>query len=114
MILGGRFLKEDYNGIFMGEPFSGTGTTGFDMVKKSYIGNWVDTMGTGQMIMKGQADPAGKVITWTGTGLDPMTMKDKDFKMITKVTDKNSHTFSFFDMFEGKEVMTMEITYTRK
>jgi len=114
VILGGRFLKEEYNGIFMGEPFSGTGVTGYDMVKQTYIGNWVDTLGTGQMIMKGQIDPSGKAITWTGTSLDPMTMKDKEFKMVTRLIDKNTHTFSFFDMFDGKEVMTMEITYTRE
>lgn len=114
VILGGRFLQETYNGIFMGEPFSGTGVTGYDNNKKEYIGNWVDTLGTGQMIMEGKVDASGKVITWTGTSLDPMTMKDKEFKMVTRLNDKNSHTFSFFDTLEGKEVMTMEITYTRK
>lgn len=114
VILGGRFLKEEYNGMFMGEPFSGTGTTGYDRAKQEYIGNWVDTMGTGQMIMRGKADADGKVITWIGTGLDPVTMKDREYKMIAKVIDKNTHTFSFFDEMDGKEVMTMEITYTRR
>ena len=114
VILGGRFLKEEYNGIFMGEPFSGVGLTGYDMLKKEYIGNWVDTMGTGQMIMKGKADASGKALAWTATAPDPMTMKDKQYRMITKIVDNNTHTFSFMEMVEGKEVTTMEITYTRK
>ena len=43
-----------------------------------------------------------------------MTMKDKQYTIITRFIDRNTHTFSFMDVVDGKEVMTMEITYTRR
>lgn len=113
-ILGGRFLREEYTGIFMGDPFQGMGVTGYDLMKKEYVGTWVDSMGTGIAESKGRYDAAAKRFDYTATYMDPMTMKEKTWRMVNKIIDNNKHVFSMFDMMDGKEVMTMEITYTRK
>src|SRR4051794_17346263 len=41
MILGGRFLKEDFEGTFGDQPFKGLGLSGYDPAKKKYVGSWV-------------------------------------------------------------------------
>ncbi len=114
MVLGGRFLREEFDGTFMEGPFQGMGLTGYDTMKKEYVGTWVDTMGTGIARSTGKYDPAARQLNITATYTDPMTMKDRTWRMVNKFVDSNKHVFQMFDQMDGKEVMTMEITYTRK
>src|SRR5262249_28225517 len=53
MIMGDRYLQEEVKGSFQGMPFSGMGITGYDNIKKKYVGAWVDNMGTGVMTSEG-------------------------------------------------------------
>ncbi len=38
LVLGGRWVQESFDGNFMGMPFSGIGYTGYDNLKKQYVG----------------------------------------------------------------------------
>lgn len=58
--------------------------------------------------------PGGCYFVTEHTGTLPMTgMKTKIREVIT-LTDKDHHTFEFYENRGGNEVMTMEINYTRK
>src|SRR5881628_1758500 len=46
MILGGRYQESRATGSFMGQPFEGVGTLGYDNAKKVFVNSWVDNMGT--------------------------------------------------------------------
>jgi len=72
-VLGNRWVEMQYQGTFMGQPFSGIGYTGYDNVAKKYVGTWMDTASTGVMLSSGSM--AGKVMTWSGTMSDPMSGK---------------------------------------
>jgi hypothetical protein len=114
-ILGGRFVQEDFSGEFVGKPFHGIGTTGFDNVKKKYVGSWVDDMGTGMFISEGTADEQGKLFTFHGKMDDPMTgQKNKPVKFVIRILDPDKHTFEMHDLTLGEKSKTMEMTYTRK
>jgi hypothetical protein len=113
-ILGGRYVKEEFSSTFGGQPFHGMGLTGYDLMKKQYVGTWIDSMGTSIMTSRGTYDSATRQFASTATYTDPMTMKEKTTRMVTKIFDGNKHVSSFYDTMDGKEVMTMEITYTRK
>jgi hypothetical protein len=63
---------------------------------------------------KGKYDAAAQQFAMTATYTDPMTMKEKTTRMVSKTIDNNKHVFSMYDTVEGKEALTMEITYTRK
>lgn len=112
-ILGGRFLEEKFNGNFMGSPFAGFGLTGYDLLRKEYVGMWVDTWSTSIMTTRGQADAAGRKFESKSTFMDPMTKGEKTVRMITQIVDHDTHVFTFFDSIEGMEVKAMEITYRR-
>ena len=114
-VLGGRYLEQRFEGTMMGQPFSGIGFTGYDNVKRKYDSFWIDSSGTGMMVMTGAPDPAGKKTVYTGSMLDPLTKKPVAMKAIeTKVDDDNVQ----FDMWaagpDGKMAKVMEMTYTRK
>lgn len=112
-ILGGRFLQERYSGTMMGMPFQGIALTGYDNVRKTYIGTWMDSLSTGIVMMEGTADASGKKITWTGTATDPMTGKTMKIRMVAALSDA-SRSVEFYETREGKESKTMEMVYTRK
>lgn len=115
MILEGRFLHQNYDGTFMGKPFTGMGLTGFDLYKKKYVSIWVDTASTMMVYTAGTADAAGKVITESGTMDDVMTGKKIKIRTVVRMVDNNKHTFEWFETRgEEKEKKTMAITYTRK
>src|SRR5689334_16391259 len=41
LIMGGRFLQQDYHGQMMGKAFEGMGVTGYDNVKNKYVSTWI-------------------------------------------------------------------------
>jgi uncharacterized protein DUF1579 len=114
VILGGRFLKDEFHGTFGGQPFEGYGLTGYDNMKKMYVGTWVDSFGTTISSMSGKMDAAGKVLTMHGTYEDPLTHKKSHVRYVTKIVDANNHVFEMYGDSTGKEMKQMEITYTRK
>ena len=115
MTLGGRFLEQKFEGTMMGQPFTGMGYTGYDLYKKEYVGNWMDSMGTTIMRSTGKADPSGKSMTFTGTMDDYMAKKSMPFKETLKVVDNDHHVFEmWYPGPDGKMFKMMEITYTRK
>ena len=117
MILGGRFLQQNYSGeMDMGEQkiaFKGMGLAGYDNAKKKYTNFWIDEMSTGTMFTEGTAD--GKTITLEGSQTDPMSGKPMKVKEVTTQVDKDHHNYEL-DMSgpDGKMVKVLEIAYTRK
>jgi hypothetical protein len=116
MILGGRYLQQDFTGEMMGQPFVGTGLTGYDNVKKKYVGTWVDNMSTGLATMEGVTDKDGKSVTMWGKMDDAMTgEKNKKIKYVTHFVDKDTQVFESYDVTTyGDKKPMMQITYKRK
>ena len=111
MVFGGRFLKETYTGTAHGQPFEGVGYTGYDNVKKQYVGTWVDSMATGIMNSTGQMD--GNTLKTGGTVSCPIN-GDMKMRMETVITDNDHHTMTgYMTGADGKEAKGMEIVYTR-
>ncbi len=113
-VLGGRFVQEMVTGNFMGMPFSGIGYTGYDNIKKQYIGTWMDNMGTSVMISSG--GPTGdKTYEFSSTMDDPMSGKSMPVKEKMTVIDDDHHVMEMWAPApDGKMMKMMEITYTRK
>jgi hypothetical protein len=114
MALGGRYLLQNYKGDFMGMPFEGMGTVGYDLFRQRYFCTWIDNMGTGIMSATGSANAAGDVITLTGVMDDVMTgEKDKKFREVVRITNPDSHTLEMYNTVAGKEIKVFEIVHTR-
>lgn len=112
LVLGGRFLEETYTGTFMGMPFEGIGTLGYDNVGKQYVSTWIDNMGTGIMMGHGQCDKTGW--SMTSESLDPMTGKPWKSRSKTSMPDDNTMVMEMWTPgADGKEFKMMEITCKR-
>ncbi len=116
LIYGGRFLKEESRGTWNGEPFEGTGYTGFDNVKGEYTSVWIDSAATGMMHSSGQYDEAKRTFTFNGSGSCPMTgEKDMKMRMEIVLADSDHYTMSAYrNAPDGSEFKGMEIAYTRE
>ncbi len=113
--LDGRFVEQRFNGTFMGMPFHGIGYTGYDNIKKHYIGSWMDNMTTSMMVSEGTPDASGKSITFMSTMDDPMTGKSSPVKETVTVVDGDHHTLEMWGPGpDGKMFKMMEIAYSRK
>lgn len=115
MILGGRFLQEEFQGEMMGKRFVGMGLTGYDKFNQKYISVWIDDMGTGMLTSEGTSDESGKVLTLNGKMDDPMTgEKAKPVQLVTRILSPDKRVFEMHDPALGEKSKMMEITYTRK
>jgi hypothetical protein len=115
LIMGGRWLRQDYKGEMMGMPFEGVGMLGYDNFKKQFIGSWIDNASTMMMHSMGTANESGTEFNLSGTMDEPITgERDKKFRHAWKIASADSHTFEAYDNIPGKgEVKVLEITYTR-
>jgi hypothetical protein len=116
MVLGGRYLQQDFTGEMMGQPFVGTGFTGYDNFKKKYVSFWIDNMSTGMSTMDGVLEKDGKTTTMWGKMDDPMTgEKNKKIKYVTRFVDKDTQVFETYDVTSfGDKKPIMVITYKRR
>ncbi|MEW6745456.1 MAG: DUF1579 domain-containing protein [Planctomycetota bacterium] len=116
MMLDGRYLRQDYEGNFMGMPFKGVGIEAYDTFKKEYVSIWMDSMMTSILVLRGTASADGKTVTLTGKMDDPTTgQMDKDCKTIARYISDDKMVFEMYDKTpEGKEFRCMEITYSRR
>ncbi len=113
MVLGGRYLVEDYKGTFNNAPFNGHGMFGYDNAHKQFFTTWVDDMSTGLMSTTGSIDDAGKAITTTGT-IDGFDGKPMACRSVISFVDANNHTYQLYATVNGKDMLMMEIAYTRQ
>jgi Protein of unknown function (DUF1579) len=115
--LGERWLMEHCNGESMAgmPPFEGMGMLGYNNYTKQYEMFWFDNMSTMGFILKGTADPAGKIITVKGTYEDPASKKVKKARWVLTISDENQHKLEIYDTDNrGKEYLGAELNYTRK
>lgn len=115
MLLGGRFLEEEFTGELMGMRMTGIGLTGYDNYAKKYLSFWFDDMNTTVTTMEGSFDRDGKVLTMYGKA-DEWTTGElgKTIKYVTRIVSPESFVFEIHDMSSGEQGMkVIEVTYTR-
>jgi hypothetical protein len=113
--LGGRVLAEKVTAPgFMGQTFEGHGMSGYDNVTGEYWATWNDTMSTALMVSKGTCD-ANMLCTFKSEYKDPATGTMKTMRGVIKEEGPDKEVHEAFESGpDGKEVKTMELTYTRK
>lgn len=115
MVLDGKYQEGVFKGDMWGMAFEGRGMTAYDNAAKEYITTWIDNMGTGMLVSRGQYDEASKSITFSGAMADPVTGKEKKVKEVITYIDDNTQKMEMFDIdAKGKEFKNMEILSKRR
>jgi hypothetical protein len=114
LICGGLWLTSEFKGEMMGQPFQGHGVTGYDPLKKSYIGIWVDGMSPALGLVVGTYDPAKKTMSNIYESHDP-SGKPVKMKMVTVWKGEDSRAWTATTVGEdGKDVTMLTIKYQRR
>lgn len=113
MVMGGRYLREEFSGEFMGRPFRGVGLAGYDNVTKEYVTIWYDNMSTGIHQSSGRDNAKGGQ-TFTATAHEPGTGRAVKTRSVGRVADRDHHSFeSYTTAPDGTEFLHMRVEYTR-
>ena len=113
MVLGGRYLKQYYNGTAMNQPFKGVGYLGYDNTTGKFISNWLDSMSTGIMTSVGNLDDNTGSIVLEGVFTCPITGTPREVKSITTIINEDKHVFEMFEEGDEGDVKILEIEYDR-
>ncbi len=111
--LGDRYLVQDYQSKFMGQPFEGQGMFAYNNVGEQYESTWADSMGSEIMKSEGQVMPDGKIV-FNGQFDCPMTNEPMKMRQVLSIGG-DQHTFEMYHpaMDGSGEYKAGEITYTR-
>jgi len=117
LVLGGRFVRQDYQGDPAPGPtpfpnFEGHGYWGFNKNTQKYEGFWIDTASTVMQHESGTVDGSGKVWTMTGEIVGPDGETSTKRSVITLVDDDH-HNMEMFFTKGDQEFRGMEIQYQR-
>ncbi len=113
-LVGGFWAVLENKGEFMGSPFTGILTLGYDPEKKKYVGTWVDSMGSTLWQYEGALDSTGKILTLETEGPCPMEpgklMKVRD---IIEIKGGDHKVFKGTIEKDGKWETMMTMNYRR-
>lgn len=115
LIMGGRYVMEEFEMSTPDGPFHGLGIVGYDNIKKRYQSIWIDSMSTGVMTAEGTGDQEARAVDYTGQEPDPVAGAYKPYRSIERQLDDNTRRLETFENGpDGKEFKVMELFYTRQ
>ena len=107
--LGDYWTRSKFTCDYMGMPFEGTATMGYDPVKKRYVGTWVDNMTMELAVMEGEMSADGKTLVMKWTARDPATGEPTPNRSETvRSGDSTASTF-FHGTGQGTKSMLIEM-----
>jgi hypothetical protein len=114
-ILGGRFVKQEFDGQLMGMAYQGLGLIGYDNFKQAYVSTWIDSTNTYKLDSQGKFDQSGKALIFYGTMDEYLTGEnDKEVKFVYRWKDADHFSFEIHDLAIGESnTMVIEIQYAR-
>jgi hypothetical protein len=114
MLLGGRYLQQEYTGEMMGSVFQGINIIGYDNHTGKYVSVWMDSMSTGIYCFEGTPSEDGRTITQETSYDDPIR-GPMTWRSVTRIVDDNTMEYVMYMIPKGgKEEKAMEMTVARK
>lgn len=116
-LLGGRFVKEEWDGEMMGLPFSGIGINGFDVERGKFSSHWMDNLSTIVTEFEGECvDASCSGIEMTSSVTDPSSGRSEVLMRMRSSWEGDDRftTVSYMTTPDGGEFKNMEIVAVRK
>jgi len=114
-ILDGHVLRQEYNSMMNGKPYTVIHMLGYSDQKKKFFEIKFDNMNNYAMVNEGAISDDSKVITQVGERIDPATGKSGKLRTVTTLTDNDHYTLEWFLIgSDGKEEKGVTLVHTRK
>jgi hypothetical protein len=98
---------------FKAGPYMGRGMSGFDPIKKKYVGTWTNNMAPYMSVMEGTYDEKSKEITMEFRDYDAVSGKLTDMKSVTSLAPGKPETMTMYkkDAKTQKFITAFVMTY---
>ena len=111
-MVGEFWTVSKYEANFMGAPFVGRSTMGYEPHAKRWVSTWVDCMAP--VLFHFTGTKQGDTITMTGKAMSCTTNTELMHRTTWKRITKNEHVFEMFQTLpDGKEMKMMSSIYRR-
>jgi hypothetical protein len=109
IVLGGRFLVLQHDGVMFGQPFEGIQIVGYDNMQKKYVSFWIDNTGTGFYLTSGTREAGSSAIRDAGAWPDPGTGGITNVRAVTTLVSPDEFTYELFMVgADGSEFKSLE------
>jgi hypothetical protein len=112
-ILDGWFVQQEFSGTFMDSPYRGVGMLGYDTASKRFTNYWSDSVGSPPMFLLGTSKDGGTTVEYPGEMPDGKGGVSK-YKTVATHKSDDEFVYEMYEVMGGKDVKSMELTYTRK
>ncbi|MCE9581011.1 MAG: DUF1579 domain-containing protein [Planctomycetes bacterium] len=112
-ILDGWYVQQEFTGTFMGAPYKGAGMLGYNQASGKYTNYWSDSAGSMPMLLMGTSADGGKTVEYPGEMPDGKGGVSK-YKTVATHKSDDEFVYEMYEIMDGKDVKSMELTYTRK
>lgn len=114
-MLGPFWAVSRFEGEFMGKPFVGAATLGFDPMRGMFVSTWVDSKSPHLNRFEGSIDETGKVLTLEGENQNPMSGEPTMFRAVEEFVSSDTMTFKMNMDFPGMgDIELLSYVYTRR
>lgn len=109
--IGPYWTVGEFKSDFMGMPYEGRSTLGFDPWTGEYTSTWIDSMMPNYFHLKGKKD--GDTIVLRGQARDPQSGELAEYKITDHCVSDDEHNMAMYMDAGGGEVLLFEMHYTR-
>jgi len=95
MIMDGKYLYMVNNGMSGGEPFEGRSFTAFDRTEDAFISTWIDNVGLGILVFRGQQD-AEDAMVLTASYTDPVTREYQTHRLVQRLEGPDRFVMEYY------------------
>ena len=111
--VGGFWTVSLFESLFMGAPFAGRATMGYDPQKGKWVGTWIDSMMPHMFVMEGDMDPETHVLTMHCEG-PSMTGGTAPYRSVSTPLPDGRRQFDMYMTPPGSdEIRMFHYVYTR-
>lgn len=115
LVMGGRYLQQDFKADMMGMPFEGMSLMGYDGLGKVFESIWIDNSTTDLTTSTGFAAPDGVNFTMLSEEVDQATMTKREVEQRTRVVSRDEIVYEHWSVgADGTQTKTLTVTYKRK
>jgi hypothetical protein len=109
---GDFWTRSVYESDFMGQPFRGQATLGYDPEKEEYVSTWIDTMSPTFFHFRGKLE--GDTLEMKGRAFDCMSKLEASYRTTEVHRSPDERVFEMFmELPDGNEFRMMTHVYTR-
>ncbi|WP_197455321.1 DUF1579 family protein [Stieleria neptunia] len=112
VILGGNWVQSE----FQAGPYKGRGMSGYDPIKKKYIGTWANNMSPYLAVMEGTYDESKHELTMIFDDIDPATNQPEKMKSVLTDVPGEPSTMTMYKKDDATDdwVKSFVLTYEMK